>query len=205
LRLLTCAVSAICILEFSRENIAFSFVNEKVSVRERDDSAAFMRTARGSQASKEMQAQVLSGVNFAVATADPKPTSLIPPAISPARESENYRVKQTGTRLTEAEFAEVEAAAAGESMSVSAWIREAILARLSAAQRGNTDPILLAELMAIRALILNLFAAASKGPLTDESIRKMQAYADSVKQQKAEEFLTKLRAGSGAKPPQGTP
>jgi hypothetical protein len=152
-----------------------------------------------------MQAQVLAGVNFAVATADPKPTSLIPPAISPARESENYRVKQTGTRLTEAEFAEVEAAAASEGMSVSAWIREAILDRLSAAQSVNTDPILLAELMAIRALILNLFAAASKGPLTDESLRKMQAYADSVKQQKADEFLTKLRAGSGAKPPKGTP
>ena len=151
-----------------------------------------------------MQAQVLAGVNFAVATADPKPTSLIPPAISPTRESENYRVKQTGTRLTEAEFAEVEAAAASEGMSVSAWIREAILAGLSGAQGANTDPILLAELMAIRALILNLFAAASKGPLTDESLRKMQAYADSVKQQKADEFLTKLRAGSGAKPPKGT-
>jgi len=41
--------------------------------------------------------------------------------------------------------------------------------------------------------------------LTDESLRKIQAYADSVKQQKADEFLTKLRAGSGAKPPQGTP
>ena len=110
-----------------------------------------------------MQAQVLAGVNFAVATADPKPTSLIPPASSPARESENYRVKQTGTRLTEAEFAEVEAAAADEGTNISAWIREAILARLSAAQRVNTDPILLAELMAIRSLILNLFAAASKG------------------------------------------
>jgi hypothetical protein len=205
LRLLTCAVSAICILEFSRENIAFSFVNEKVSVRERDDSAAFMRTARGSQASKEMQAQILAGVNFAVATADPKPTSLIPPAISPARESENYRVKQTGTRLTEAEFAEVEAAAADEGTNISAWIREAILARLSAAQRVNTDPILLAELMAIRSLILNLFAAASKGPLTDESLRKMLVYADSVKQQKADEFLVKLRAGGGAKPPKETP
>ena len=116
-----------------------------------------------------MQAQVRAGVNFTVATADPKPTSLIPPAISPARESENYRVKQTGTRLTEAEFAEVEAAAADEGTNISAWIREAILARLSAAHGSKTDPILLAELMAIRSLILNLFAAASKGPLTDES------------------------------------
>ncbi len=174
-------------------------------MREPDDSAVFMRTARGSQASKEMQAQVLAEVNFAVATPDPKPTSLIPPAISPARESENYRVKQTGTRLTEAEFAEVEAAAAGEGTNISAWIRDAILARLHAAQGVNTDPVLLAELMAIRTLILNLFAAASKGPLSDESLRKMLAYADSVKQQKADEFLVKLRAGSGVSPPKETP
>ena len=76
---------------------------------------------------------------------------------------------------------------------------------MSAAQRVNTDPILLAELMAIRALILNLFAAASKGTLTDESLRKMQTYADSVKQQKADEFLTKLRAGSGVRSPKETP
>jgi hypothetical protein len=164
-----------------------------------------MRTAHVSRASNEVQAQFLAGVNFAVAAPDPKPALLIPPAISPARESENYRVKQTGTRLTEAEFAEAEAAAAGEGISVSAWIREAILARLSAAERVNTDPIIVAELMAIRALIVNLFAAASKGPLTDESLRKMQAYADSVKQKKADEFLTKLRAGGGAKPPKGAP
>jgi hypothetical protein len=192
-------------LSFRAKTLAFTFANDKVSRCEHDDSECFTETTLNHSASKEMQAQVLAGVNFAVATADPKPTSLIPPAISPARESENYRVKQTGTRLTEAEFAEVEAAAAGEGTNISAWIREAILARLSAPQGSNTDPIILAELMAIRALILNLFAAASKGPLTDESLRKMQAYADSVKQQKADEFLTKLRAGSGAKPPKGTP
>jgi hypothetical protein len=192
-------------LSFRAKTLAFAFANDKVSRCEHDDSECFTETAPHHSASKEMQAQVLVGVNFAVATADPKPTSLIPPAISPARESENYRVKQTGTRLTEAEFAEVEAAAADEGTNISAWIREAILARLSAAQRVNTDPILLAELMAIRSLILNLFAAASKGPLTDESLRKMLVYADSVKQQKADEFLVKLRAGGGAKPPKETP
>jgi hypothetical protein len=192
-------------LSFRAKTLAFTFANDKVSRCEHDDSECFTETTLNHSASKEMQAQVLAGVNFAVATADPKPTSLIPPAISPARESENYRVKQTGTRLTEAEFAEVEAAAADEGTNISAWIREAILARLSAAQRVNTDPILLAELMAIRSLILNLFAAASKGPLTDESLRKMLVYADSVKQQKADEFLVKLRAGGGAKPPKETP
>jgi hypothetical protein len=152
-----------------------------------------------------MLAQGFIGAICAVANADPKPTSLIPPAISPARDSEKYRVKQTGTRLTEAEFAEVEAAATDEGTNISAWIREAILARLSASQGSNTDPILLAELMSLRTLIVNLFAAASKGPLTDESLRRMLAHADSVKQQKADEFLAKLRARSGAKPPEGTP
>jgi hypothetical protein len=192
-------------LSFHAKTLAFTFANGKVSRCEHDDSECFTETAFNHLASNQMQAQVLTGVNFAVATADPKPTSLIPPAVSPARESENYRVKQTGTRLTEAEFAEVEAAAAGEGTNISAWIREAILARLSAAQRVNADPILLAELMAIRSLILNLFAAASKGPLTDESLRKMLAYADSVKQQKADEFLVKLRAGGGVRPPKETP
>ena len=59
--------------------------------------------------------------------------------------------------------------------------------------------------MAIRTLILNLFAAASKGPLTDESLRKMLAYADSVKQQKADDFLIKLRAKNGSKPSEEAP
>ena len=139
-----------------------------------------------------------------MSTTDSKPPSLIPPAVPAARASEKYRTNSIGTRLSEAELSEVEAAAASAGKKVGEWLREAALARARSASAG-TDPILLAELMAIRALILNLFAAASKGPLTDESLRKMLVYADSVKQQKADEFLVKLRAGGGAKPPKETP
>jgi hypothetical protein len=140
-----------------------------------------------------------------VATPDSKPLSPIPPAVPAARSSENYRANSIGTRLSEAELSEVEAAAAKAGKKVGEWLRDAALAQARAAHEPGTDPILLAELMAIRALILNLFASASKGPLTDESLRKMQAYADAVKQQKADEFLAKLRAGNGAKPPKETP
>jgi len=140
-----------------------------------------------------------------MAAPDQKPTSLIPSAISPARESENYRVKPVGTRLTQAEFTEVEAAAVHAGKKVAEWLREAALAQARSVPAQNTDPILLAELMAIRTLILNLFAAASKGPLTDESLRKMLAYADSVKQQKADEFLVKLRGKNGSKPSEDVP
>ena len=141
-----------------------------------------------------------------MSTTDSKPPSLIPPAVPAARTSEKYRTNSIGTRLSEAELSEVESAAASAGKKVGEWLRDAALAQArSSSHTDKTDPILLAELMAIRTLILNLFAAASKGPLTDESLRKMLAYADSVKQQKADDFLAKLRAGSGTKPPEGTP
>jgi hypothetical protein len=139
-----------------------------------------------------------------VSTTDSKPLSVIPPAVPAARSTENYRTNSIGTRLSEAELSEVEAAAASAGKKVGEWLREAALAQARSAP-ANTDPILLAELMAMRTLLLNLFSAASKGPLTDESLRKMLAYADSVKQQKADEFLVKLRAGSATKPSEGTP
>jgi hypothetical protein len=141
-----------------------------------------------------------------MAVPDLKQTSPVPPAAPAAREPESHRVKPTGTRLTEAEFAEVEAAAVRARKKVGEWLRDAALAQArSSGHTDKTDPILLAELMAIRTLILNLFAAASKGPLTEESLRKMLAYADSVKQQKADEFLVKLRLKNGSKPSEEVP
>jgi hypothetical protein len=143
---------------------------------------------------------------FAVSTPDSKAPSLIPPAASVARPSENFRARSIATRLTEAEFAEVDAAAGRAGKKTAEWLREAALTQArSSGQADKTDPILLAELMAIRTLILNLFSAASKGPLTDESLRKMLAYADSVKQQKADEFLAKLRVHNGSKPSEEVP
>ncbi len=136
---------------------------------------------------------------------DSKAPSLIPPAVSAARSSETFRARSIATRLTETEFAEVDGAAGRAGKKTAEWLREAALAQARSAPAEKTDPILLAELMAMRTLLLNLFSAASKGPLTDESLRKMLAYADSIKQQKADEFLAKLRAGNGAKPPRTTP
>lgn len=66
-----------------------------------------------------------------------------------------------------------------------------------AAWEERTDQILLAELMGMRTLMLNLFREASKAPISDESLRKMSAYSEAVKKQKADEFLAELRAKSG--------
>jgi hypothetical protein len=132
-------------------------------------------------------------------SSDSKPELPIPPAVPTSSANEANRTKSVATRLTEAEFTEVESAAARAGKKVGEWLRDASLAQARRADENQTDPVLLAEVTGIRALMLNLFAAASKGPLSDESLRKISAYSDSIKQQKADELLEKVRGQSGSK------
>ncbi|MGH9444952.1 MAG: plasmid mobilization protein [Terriglobia bacterium] len=72
-----------------------------------------------------------------MATPDSKPLSPIPPAVPAARSSENYRAHSIGTRLSEAELSEVEAAAAKAGKKVGEWLREAALAQARRTRAGN--------------------------------------------------------------------
>jgi len=108
--------------------------------------------------------------------------------------SESNRTKSIATRLTDAEFAEVEYAASSAGKKVAEWLREAALAQArTTGEEKTTDTVLLAELMGLRSLIVNLFAVASKGPLSDETLRRISTYADAIKDQKAEELLVRKR------------
>jgi hypothetical protein len=122
-----------------------------------------------------------------------QPMPLAPP--SPAS-NDSYRVKSIATRLTEAELSEVESAASKSGKKVSEWLRDTALAHVRGPQEERTDPILLAEIMGMKSLLLNLFAKASQGPLSTEDLRKMSAYADSVKDDRAREFLARKRPQS---------
>jgi hypothetical protein len=142
----------------------------------------------------------MPGKEFAaMASSDGAPHFAIPSAPSPAPTSENFRSKSIATRLTEAEFSEVEAAANSAGKKVAEWLREAALTQARTGEKTPTDPVLLAEILALRDLVLNLFAVASKGPLSDETLRKISAYADSIKGQKTGELLARIRAQSSAK------
>ena len=53
--------------------------------------------------------------------------------------------------------------------------------------------------MGMRSLMLNLFARASQGPLSTDDIRKMSAYSESIKEQRAADFLARRRQQKRAK------
>ena len=121
-------------------------------------------------------------------------TRTIAPPSPGSSGNETARGRSVATRLTEAEFSEVDAAASAAGKKVGEWLRDAALAQAREVQEADqTDQILLAEVMGMRSLMLNLFARASQGPISTEDIRKMSAYAESVKEHKAADFLARRR------------
>ena len=112
---------------------------------------------------------------------------------------EASRSRSIATRVTDAEFTEIEAAASSAGKKVAEWLRDAALASIRNPREYETDEILLAEIMGMRSLMLNLFAQASKGPLSSEDMRKMSVYADSIKDQKAFENLAQRRLKNAEK------
>ncbi len=114
--------------------------------------------------------------------------------------NETARGRSIATRLTDAEFGEVEAAAGIAGKKVGEWLREAALEQARGTHYDEqTDQILLAELMGMRSLMLNLFARASEGPLTTEDLRKMSAYSDSIKEQRAQDYMAQRRRRNSPK------
>ena len=94
----------------------------------------------------------------------------------------------------------MESAAVSAGQKVSEWLRSAALAQAHREREAQTDPILLAEILGVRDLVLNLFAKASEGPIDQDDLRKISKYADAIKQQKAEEVLRRTRQNDAGSP-----
>ncbi len=98
------------------------------------------------------------------------------------------RTKSISTRVTEAEHDEIVRLA--EPLTVSEWARASLLA---AAQPDPLHFVLLAELLALRTIVLNLnFALATSGPPTTEAMHSLIDRADAEKLGKAKDRLTRL-------------
>ena len=97
--------------------------------------------------------------------------------------------------MSEEEFAQLEAAASERGLTLSEWCRETLLASVNCQDPNATDPggadqALMAELVALRAILLNvLFKLANGQTLTAEEMQRLIDRADSDKLRKARERL----------------
>ena len=111
------------------------------------------------------------------------------------------RTKTIATRLTPEELHVVEAAAERDGKSLAEWLREMAL-RSAREQPADPVELLLAELMATRYALLNLFhatalAGAEGKQLLPDSVLKIRDQADAQKLQKARKLLQDFFAQGG--------
>jgi len=105
------------------------------------------------------------------------------------------RTKTLGTKVSEEEFAQLEAAASERGLTLSEWCQETLLASVNgqeakSADSGRADHALMAELVALRAILLNvLFKLANGEKPTAEEMQRLIDRADANKVQKAIEKL----------------
>jgi len=96
------------------------------------------------------------------------------------------RTKSIGTKVTPEEYARIQALA-GEQ-PISEWVRAALL---KAADASPGDSIVLAELLALRTILLNLhFHLCSGSPVTADTMQRLIERADQDKRQQAESRMT---------------
>ena len=116
-----------------------------------------------------------------------------------AQEKPGFRTKTIATRITTEELREVEAAAEKSGKTLAVWLRELAM---NAARERPADPteLLLAELSALRYMLLNLFHASASAQaegkyLLPESVVKIRDKAEARKLADARKLLTDFLAG----------
>jgi hypothetical protein len=111
------------------------------------------------------------------------------------------RTKTLGTKVSEEEFAKLEAVAREHGLTLSEWCRGTLLANVNgqgekSADSRRTSQALMAELVALRAILLNvLFKLANGQTLTAEEMQRLIDRADSDKLKKARERLAQAAEG----------
>ena len=111
--------------------------------------------------------------------------------------SNDLRGATLTTRLAAAEILAVGAAAAAAGMTRSLWLRNAALSYLGQpdpTRHSSIESTVLAEIMSLRLVLLNLFAAATPG-LALQTVHQIMNFAESVKHAEAAKVLLRLTEG----------
>ena len=108
------------------------------------------------------------------------------------REKAELRIRTASTKLTEAEFVELECFAYQRGQSVSEWVRQTLLNE--ARNQGDSAMSLhiFAELVGIQLLLMNTLGPLLRGErVTAEQLDALLRQVQSTKARKAQELLAK--------------
>ncbi|MGO9087394.1 MAG: plasmid mobilization protein [Terriglobales bacterium] len=115
----------------------------------------------------------------------------------------SLRTKSIGFKVTEEEYSQLETSAQMSGRTVGEWCREVVLASANGqppkAGPGTAEAqALMAELLALRAILLNvLFKLANGEKPTAEDMQRLIDRADSDKLKKAQERLAQAAGPEG--------
>ena len=118
--------------------------------------------------------------------------SASPPNYPGEGERTEMRVRTASTKVTEAEFAELDAFASQRGQSVSEWIRQTILAEARSQRNTATTAHLFTELVGIQLLLINTLGPLIRGErMTTDHLNAILRQVQSTKARKAQELLAK--------------
>ncbi|MGH9711885.1 MAG: hypothetical protein ACRD5M_01120 [Candidatus Acidiferrales bacterium] len=101
------------------------------------------------------------------------------------------RTKSISTKVTDEEYAQMEALAGGQT--ISEWARDVLL---KAAKPNAGEQTILAEVVALRTILLNaLYKLGQKEELTAEGMEQLIAQADKERFHRAQERLAAAATG----------
>lgn len=94
-------------------------------------------------------------------------------------------------KVTDQEFAEIEQLTAESNRNISEWVRECLLREIQRPRSSAGHEALLAEVLALRSIMLNLAFRSNAGEkLTEQEMRELIQRSDQDKAQKARQRLT---------------
>ena len=115
-----------------------------------------------------------------------------PPNYPGEGERTEMRVRTASTKVTEAEFAELDAFASQRGQSVSEWIRQTILAEARSQRSTATTAHLFTELIGIQLLLINTLGPLIRGErMTADHLNAILRQVQSTKARKAQELIAK--------------
>ncbi len=113
-------------------------------------------------------------------------------ANSPGTEQPELRARTASTKVTDSEFAELEAFASQRGQSISEWIRQTLLSEVRNQRNSATAVHVFTELIGIQLLLMNTLGPLIRGEkLTAEHLDAVFRQVQSSKGRKAQEILMK--------------